>query len=319
MNNNNKINENISSYSEINNLNYHTGVIQCIKLLKNNYLISCSNDGSLIIYKKDSFEFILQIRINDYWIYYLIENYNNDIIFCSADCNIYVININFDIKFIKIKQIIRAHKASVYKVIEFKKKLISISYDQKIIIYNNNNGFYDIETIIKNSIDSECIITITKTNQIISTFSFENTIKFIDFYTLKNKYVFNGFNVGYYNSIISKNEEKNLIFITGTKRTENGITIINFISYNILAEIKFYDDGFINSLYYLNNDFLLVGKKIGDYVYAIKYKIEKNEFNYNLIEYGKIKVKSNEKIRTILIVNNYILLGCENIKIFSLK
>jgi WD40 repeat protein len=317
--NNNKINENISSYSEINDLNYHTDVIQCIKLLKNNYLISCSNDGSLIIYKKDSFEFILQIRINDYWIYYLIENYNNDIIFCSADCNIYVININFDIKFIKIKQIIKAHKASVYKVIEFKKKLISISIDQKIIIYNNNNGFYDIETIIKNSIDSECIITITKTNQIISTFSFENSIKFIDFYTLKNKYVFNGFNVGYYNSIISKNEEKNLIFITGTKRTENGITIINFISYNILAEIKFYDDGFINSLYYLNNDFLLVGKKIGDYVYAIKYKIEKNEFNYTLIEYGKIKVKSNEKIRTILIVNNYILLGCENIKIFSLK
>ena len=316
---NNKINENISSYSEINNLNYHTGVIQCIKLLKNNYLVSCSNDGSLIIYKKDSFEFILQIRINDYWIYYLIENYNNDIIFCSADCNIYVININFDKKIIKIKQIIRAHKESVYKVIEFKKKLISISIDQKIIIYNNNNGFYNIETIIKNSIDSECIITITKTNQIISTFSFENTIKFIDFYTLKNKYVFNGFNVGYYNSIISKNEEKNLIFITGTKRTENGITIINFISYNILAEIKFYDDGFINSLYYLNNDFLLVGKQIGDYVYAIKYKIEKNEFNYNLIEYGKIKVKSNEKIRTILIVNNYILLGCENIKIFSLK
>ena len=317
--NNNKINENISSYSEINDLNYHTDVIQCIKLLKNNYLISCSNDGSLIIYKKDSFEFILQIRINDYWIYYLIENYNNDIIFCSAYCNIYVININFDKKIIKIKQIIRAHKASVYKVIEFKKKLISISIDQKIIIYNNNNGFYNIETIIKNSIDSECIITITKTNQIISTFSFENTIKFIDFYTLKNKYVFNGFYVGYYNSIISKNEEKNLIFITGTKRTENGITIINFISYNILAEIKFYDDGFINSLYYLNNDFLLVGKKIGDYVYAIKYKIEKNEFNYNLIEYGKIKVKSNEKIRTILIVNNYILLGCENIKIFSLK
>ena len=99
----------------------------------------------------------------------------------------------------------------------------------------------------------------------------------------------------------------------------NGITIINFISYNILAEIKFYDDGFINSLYYLNNDFLLVGKKIGDNVYAIKYKIEINELNYDLIEYGKIKAKSNEKIRTILIVNDYILLGCENIKIFSLK
>ena len=162
-------------------------------------------------------------------------------------------------------------------------------------------------------------MTITKTNQIISTFSFANSIKFIDFYTLENKYVFKGFYVGYYNSIISKNEEKNLIFITGTKRTENGISIINFISFNILAEIKFNDDGFINSLYYLNNDFLLVGKKIGDNVYAIKYKIEINELNYDLIEYGKIKAKSNEKIRTILIVNDYILLGCENIKIFSLK
>ena len=317
MNNKNNINENISSYTEINNLNYHTDIIQCIKLLKNNYLISCSNDGSLIIYKKDSFEFLLQIRINDYWIYYLIENYKNDIIFCSADSNIYVISINFNRKKFFLKQIIKANKASVYKVIEFKKKLISISYDKKIIVYNNNGDYY-IESIINNSFDSECIITITKTNQIISTFSFENSIKFIDFHTLENKYVFKGFYVGYYNSIVSKNEEKNLIFITGTKRTQNGITIINFISFNILAQIKFYDDGFINSLYYLDNDFLLVGKQMGDSVYAIKYKIENELKNdYYLIENGKIKGKSNEKIRTILIVNDFILIGCENIKIFS--
>ena len=171
----------------------------------------------------------MQIRINDYWIYYLIENYKNDIIFCSADCNIYVISINFNRKNFYLKQIIKANKASVYKVIEFKKKLISISYDKKIIVYNNNGDYY-IESIINNSFDSECIITITKTNQIISTFSFENSIKFIDFHTLENKYVFKGFYVGYYNSIVSKNEEKNLIFITGTKRTQNGITIINFNS-----------------------------------------------------------------------------------------
>ena len=320
-NNNNNTIENTSSYSKIKNLEYHSDIIQFIYILKNGYLISCSNDGSLIIYEKDTFDFFLKVKINDYWIYYCIENYINNIIFCSGDGNIYVAYINYNMKNYNIKQIIHAHKASINKIIEFKKKLISVSFDKKMIIFNINNNYdYYIETIIENSFESECIISIKKTNQIISSSAFENSIKFINFYTLEKTFVFKGIFVGYYHSIISKNEEKNLIFVTGTKRTENGLTIINFILFNILAQIKFYDDGFINSLYYINNsDYILIGKKIGDNFFVIKYKIEINNYNneYELIEFGKIKEKSNEKIRTILLLNNLIIIGSENIKIFS--
>ena len=320
-NNNNNTIENTSSYSKIINLEYHSDIIQFIYILKNGYLISCSNDGSLIIYEKDTFDFFLKVKINDYWIYYCIENYINNIIFCSGDGNIYVAYINYNMKNYNIKQIIHAHKASINKIIEFKKKLISVSFDKKMIIFNINNNYdYYIETIIENSFESECIISIKKTNQIISSSAFENSIKFINFYTLEKTFVFKGIFVGYYHSIISKNEEKNLIFVTGTKRTENGLTIINFILFNILAQIKFYDDGFINSLYYINNsDYILIGKKIGDNIFIIKYKIEINNYNneYELIEFGKIKEKSNEKIRTILLLNNLIIIGSENIKIFS--
>ena len=141
-------------------LKNHTSYVNHILKLSDGRLISCSNDDSINIYKKDSYELEISIKDHKGTVYCVSELKDGRIISCSSDKTIKIIKLLDDGKY-QIDQELLGHKSDVLKAIEIKENvLVSISYDKTMKIWklNKENKFENILTIIFQRSNSYCNI-----------------------------------------------------------------------------------------------------------------------------------------------------------------
>ena len=74
-------------------LNSHTKYVFHLSKLRDGRLISCSDDSSLNIFKKDSFEFQLSIKENSDEVFFCTQLINDKIITCSKDNTMNIIKL----------------------------------------------------------------------------------------------------------------------------------------------------------------------------------------------------------------------------------
>ena len=161
-------------------LSYHTNHIYHLYKLKDGRLASCSNDSSLNIYKKETFELQLSIKEHSKGINSFTQLKDERIITCSWDTTLKIIKLIGEINY-KIVQTLNGHTNTIMKVIEIKdNELISISGDKemKIWILNKENIFECITNIIfQDEISTSNIFKINQKEFV--TYSFiEENLKF---------------------------------------------------------------------------------------------------------------------------------------------
>ena len=165
INNNVYNNFNIKFKEPIHILYNHKDKVKCLSILKDGRLVSGSDDESIIIYNKITYQPDLIIKEHKDYINYITTLSSGILSSCSNDKTIKLFNIK-DNKY-KILQILNCHKGNVYKIIELKNKsLVSCSYDKSIIFYNKDNNNNYIKDYILNINDYCCSVIETKDNEI---------------------------------------------------------------------------------------------------------------------------------------------------------
>ena len=125
------------------NLENHKHYISYLSKLKDGRLASCSCDGSLNIYKKDTFDLQFSLKLHQSNVRSFTQINDERIITCGKDCTMKIIRL-LDEKDYHLDQELKDHSGKVYKIIEIKKnELISVSADNTMIIWklNNQNKF----------------------------------------------------------------------------------------------------------------------------------------------------------------------------------
>ena len=173
------------------NIKEHTDVIQCLLILHDKRLVSTSNDGLIIIYN-NNFQKQFIINIHDREVYNIIENKSNDIISCSADKKICIIQL-FNNTYI-IKQIINSHYDQVIHIREFSNlNLFSTSLDKSIKIWNKHSSGYKLITTLKTKDIIYSILELKKYKQFVCLEGEKHAI-FYDQFNLTQKYILNDIN-----------------------------------------------------------------------------------------------------------------------------
>jgi serine/threonine protein kinase len=129
---------------------HHKDIVYCLTLLNDGRLVSGSDDNSIIIYNKVTFQFDLEIKEHKLWINYLTILKNGLLVSCSADKTIKL----FDIKEKEYKLInsLDFHLDSVNQIIELtNNSLVSCSDDKSIIFYIKENEKYNKDYSITTS------------------------------------------------------------------------------------------------------------------------------------------------------------------------
>jgi len=138
-----------NKYTKLNKWNFKESITYLSKL-KDGRLSFCSSDGFLNIYKNNSFELQISIKVHSNWINSFTQLFNEKIITCSGDKTIKIIKLINENKY-QIEQTLIGHTGDVLKAIEIKKnELLSISRDRliKIWIINDKNYYINILNII---------------------------------------------------------------------------------------------------------------------------------------------------------------------------
>ncbi len=257
-------------------LEYHHNWINHLYQLNDCRLISCSEDGTLNIYKKDTFDLEITIKEHFCSIRSFTQLKDGRIITCSDDKTMKIIKLKEDNKY-EIEQILEGHKSNINKIIEIKQnELISIANDgiMKIWILNNKNKFECITNIIFQKSDSNCnILKLNEKEIVVSSYSdknikFWNLINYSYITSISNIY----FDIGNYRMCII---EDDILCIGGTSK--NGFYLVKISTHQLIKTIPGPDsiisifkclDGLILCSIYDEN------KKNS----LVKYKFEENTF-----------------------------------------
>ena len=302
---NNKYNNfDIKLKEPIHILNNHTDQVLCLSILKDGRLVSGSDDNSIIIYNKETYQPDLTIKENNNSIT-CITTLSSGIL---ASCSFKTIKL-FNIKDNKyeILQTLNYHNDWVYKIIELKNKLlVSCSRDKSIIFYikDNNNKYIQDYNIKANG---ECYTIIqTKDNEICYS-EYNNKDNDIYFYGLTQKKIKSKINNIDSNGKIFMGFimiSKELLLIPG----KNKISIININEYKIIKIIDVPNSNSIIGVCTLNENILLTGdsnklikewKIEGDNLILISQKENSHNNNINTlinIGDGYIASGSNDKL-----------------------
>ena len=161
-------------------LKNHTSYVYHISKLSDGRIISCSNDNSINIYKKDSYELETSIKEHKGCVYSVSELKDGRIISCSADKTMKIIKLLDDGKY-KIDQELLGHDNYVYKAIEIKDNVLaSIPYDKKMKIWklNKDKKFENILTTVFQRSNSYCNILKISRNEFVTSSCSDCCIKF---------------------------------------------------------------------------------------------------------------------------------------------
>ena len=299
--NDNKISKdfNIVNHENKNKLSCHGNkAIYTILQLQDGRLASGGNDGSVIIYNKQTFIPEITIKKHTKSIYDIIQLKNGNLLSCSYDdkiMNEYKINEN---NTYKVLSSINAGKDNnPYKIVELQNNEIGLVAYNNIIFYTNINN--NLNENFKIKYDNKQIgqyyemICVTPEELVIS-----GNEKKIQFFELKSRKL---------KEIIKLNRNIcwspcNLLCMMNERCLcvggENKITIIDVYNKNIINEIK--ESGVNMCLYKLNDTTLLSGNDNGE---IDQWKIDGN----NLCFLNKKQKAHNKCIRDIIRFNNSII------------
>ena len=301
INNNNLYNNyNIELKNPIHILKYHTDWVRCLTVMNDGRLVSCSGDGSIIIYNKETYKPDIIIKEHSDAVRYITQLSSEILASCSDDNSIKLFNIKEN-KY-EVLQTLNDHTDWVNKIIELKNKtLVSCSRDHSIIFYIKDNIKYKKDYQISTNGYCRNIIQ-TKENEICYYETDNDTICFYDLLERKVKSSIS--NISNYNMIMMT---KDLLLITG----ENKISIINVNNYK-LRIINVPGAGYIRGLCILNQNMLLTGdeSKI-----IRQWRIEGD----NLILISKKEKAHDDDITDLLNLGNGHIASCsfdETIKIW---
>ena len=161
-------------------LKNHSNNVYYLSQLNDGRLISCSNDNSINIYKKDSYDLQVSIKEHKGAVYCFTELKDGRIISCSSDKTMKIIKLLEDDKY-QIDQTLEGHKEAVYKAIEIREnELISISYDKAMKIWklNSENVFDCILKVMFQYYNSYCNIFKKNEDQFVTSSCSDSCIKF---------------------------------------------------------------------------------------------------------------------------------------------
>ena len=281
-------------------LNYHHNWIYHLYQLNDGRLISCSSDGTLNIYKKDSFDLEITIKEHFCSIRYFTQLIDGRIITCSDDKTMKIIKLKEDNKY-EIEQILEGHKSNINKIIEIKQnELISVASDgiMKIWILNNKNKFECITNIIFQKSDSNCnILKLNEKEIVVSSYSdknikFWNLINYSYITSISNIY----FDIGNYRMCII---EDDILCIGGTSK--NGFYLVKISTHQLIKTIPGPDS--IISIFKCLDGLILCSICEGAIHSLVKYKYE----NENLIEVFKNENAHSNYIWICIELNNGII------------
>ena len=247
INNNNLYNNyNIELKNPIHILNDHTMGISCLTVMNDGRLVSCSSDGSIIIYNKETYKPDIIIKEHSNKVRYIIQLSSGILASCSDDKSIKLFNIKEN-KY-EVLQTLNDHTNWVFKILELKNKtLISCSSDCSIIFYIKDNIKYKKDYQI--STNGSCWNIIQTKDNEICYYEDNDTICFYDLLERKVKSSIS--NISNCNMIMMT---KDLLLITG----KNKISIINVNNYK-LRIINVPGAGCIWGVCILNQNMLLTG------------------------------------------------------------
>ena len=138
----------IENKNPIHILTNHSSYVLCLCILKDGRLVSGSDDKSIIIYNKNTYQPDLIIKEHSNNIYCIIQISSGELVSCSYDKTIKIYNIK-GTKY-EVLQTLNYHSNIVYKILELKNKtLLSCSSDSSIIFYLRDNNEYKKDYQIK--------------------------------------------------------------------------------------------------------------------------------------------------------------------------
>ena len=159
-------------------LNEHRSTIHHLLQLKDGRLVSCSDDYTLNIYKKDTFELLLSIKESSH-IYFFIQLKNDKIITCSYHPEMTIIKLNDENKY-NIEQKLAGHGDFVCSIVEIREnELISISGDKTMKKWElKNNKFECTKTVTFQNSRSFCTILKVNENEFVTSSQEDKYLKF---------------------------------------------------------------------------------------------------------------------------------------------
>lgn len=297
--NSNQKKQNINKKYNINKLNkiYELQNINCpvnqLILLNDGRLASCSKDGLIKIYSKDSLDLIdILIDIhNQESVTSIYQLKNNKIVSTGEDKLIKIINLLPNNEF-EIEQTLIGHKDKINQCIELSNnRLISCGDDGRIIIWDNNNNIYQSRIIIQDDKKISSIVEMEKYNCIFFLKEYGENKKKVFCLDLEQYIIFQPefFPLIYANSLFFL-DKTTIIF---PPKSYLPLKMINFQEYDMKSQ----ESGTTSTFFIKLNDgtFLSDGKKILEQWY------------YNGVELktlGKIDLNFYTKINSMVQLPN---------------
>ena len=258
-------------------------------------IVSGSDDKSIIIYNKITYQPDLIIKEHNSWLCYIIQLSSGVLASCSETIKLYKINGN---KY-EVLQTLNYHKDRVSRIIELKNKtLASCSLDSSIIFYIKDNNEYKKDYQFSTQCKCYNIIE-TKENEICYSEVINNKICFFDL--LEKKIKASLANITAYSGVRFKLIliSKELLIVP----EQNKLTIVNINKYEIVRIIETPDSGWIFGICMINKNILLTGdtKKV-----IKQWRIEGN----NLILISKKENAHSNDINALLNIGNGQIASC---------
>ncbi len=232
-------------------LNTHSDFVNCLIILKDGRLASCSHDKSIIIYNKSNYNPDIIIKEHAGAVFQIIQLSTGELISCSYDLTLKIFNIKE--KDYELIQTMKNHINYDIKIIELTNKVLaSCSYDSNIIFYLKDNNEYKIDYKINIGETCHSIIQ-TKENEIC--YTGKNNLYFFDLLERKQKSEINNIRNFTYDEEWLMMATKDLLMVPG----DNKLIIVNVNHYKLVREINVPNSGFIYSGCMLNKNMLITG------------------------------------------------------------
>ena len=287
---------NLKNITSFKTLSYHTSFVMCLLILNDDRLASSSDDCSIIIYNKETFDSQCVIKDFEYPVNNIIQlSYNNYLISSCSDKTITIIKLT-SLTTYNIISTLNNHFLSVNRVIELDNfEIASCSDDQTVRIYKYNEKYGSlyqcIMTIVSFSSTIEAIVFIKKTKEIIISPYKDQTLQFWSLIFYNKVFVLdNIYYEGFHNSLLMLNND---ILAIGVF---SGIHLIDVQSREIIKKIKVV--GGVSNIIKKGNYLFTNGVFKGNYDTIQKWEIVKK----NTINEDNKNKKGNEKIENIDII-----------------
>jgi len=285
---------NIGSRNPTHILENHTSCVNCLTIMNDGRLVSGSDDKSIIIYNKITYQPDIIIKEHNSWLCNIIQLNSGILASCSETIILFKVKENN----YEVVQTLNYHKDRVCRIIELNNKtLVSCSLDSSIIFYIKDNNEYKKD--YQFSTKDQCYTIIqTKENEICYSLKCCK-ICFYDLLERKIKTSLNNINV--YEGVRSRLIliSKELLIVP----EQNKLSIVNINQYEIVRRIETPDSGWIYGICMINKNILLTG----DTNKTIKqWKIEGN----NLILTSKKEKAHSNDINDLLNLGNGFIASC---------